>query len=53
MGEGEKGVNGVSGLGEAEVRRKREKPDQRQKKRDPVRAVWFNEVCQTIGREKI
>ena len=52
-GEGEKDIDAMSGLGEAEVRRKREKPDQRQKQRDPVTAVWFNEVCQTIGREKI
>ena len=42
------------GLGEAEVaRRKHEKPDQRQEQRDRVTAVWFNEMCQMIGREKI
>ena len=44
----------MSGLGEAEeVSMKREKSDQRQEQTVRVTAVWFNEVCQTIGREKI
>ena len=44
----------MSVLGEAEeVSKKREKPDQWQEQSDRVTAVWFNDVCQTKGREKI
>ena len=44
----------MPGLGEAEeVGRKRKKSDQGQEQRDHVTVVWFNEVCQTIGLEKI
>ena len=39
-------VHALSGLGETEeVRRKHDKPDQRQEQRDRLTAVWFNEVC--------